>query len=108
MLNSHGCNGANLSPHLLGQGVPAGIQSFVITLFDPDAPIGSGWWRWVVFNIPATTHELRTGAGDVSGLRLPAGATQSRTDLARQALEACALHRLQRHTVTSSPFTLCA
>jgi phosphatidylethanolamine-binding protein (PEBP) family uncharacterized protein len=101
VLNSHGCNGANLSPHLLGQGAPAGIQSFVITLFDPDAPTGSGWWRWVVFNIPATAHELRTGAGDVSGPRPPAGATQSRTDLARQALEARALHRAQMHTITS-------
>ena len=58
--------------------VPDGTRSFAVTLYDPDAPTGSGWWHWVVYNLPTSTTSLAPGAG--SGEGLPAEATQGRTD----------------------------
>ncbi|KPA88975.1 Raf kinase inhibitor-like protein, YbhB/YbcL family [Pseudomonas asplenii] len=74
-----GCSGGNTSPQLSWQNAPAGTQSFAITAYDPDAPTGSGWWHWTVVNLPATTHELPSGAGSKGG-QLPAGSVQGRTD----------------------------
>lgn len=79
VLNSFGCSGGNLSPALAWDNAPEGTKSFAVTAYDPDAPTGSGWWHWVVFNIPATVHSLATGAGNEANL-LPVGAVQSRTD----------------------------
>jgi Raf kinase inhibitor-like YbhB/YbcL family protein len=78
--NSFGCSGKNLSPELNWANAPAGTKSFAITMYDPDAPTGSGWWHWVVFDIPATTSELKQGAGDASKNLLPAGTIQGTTD----------------------------
>ncbi len=78
--NSFGCSGKNLSPELSWENVPAGTKSFAITMYDPDAPTGSGWWHWVVFDIPANTYELKQGAGDPSRDLLPAGTVQGTTD----------------------------
>lgn len=75
-----GCNGDNLSPQLSWTNAPDNTKSFAITAYDPDAPTGSGWWHWLVFNIPAEVHELPTGAGSPEGEALPDGAVQSRTD----------------------------
>ena len=78
ILNGFGCTGANLSPELHWQGAPEGVRSYALTMYDPDAPTGSGWWHWVVFDIPAGTEGLPEGAGNGNGL--PTGAVQSRTD----------------------------
>ena len=75
-----GCDGLNVSPQLSWTNAPSGTQSFAITLYDPDAPTGSGWWHWVVYNLPASTNELPAGAGAADGQALPAGAVQGRTD----------------------------
>lgn len=74
-----GCEGENISPQLSWSGAPEGTKSFAISVYDPDAPTGSGWWHWTVANLPATTTELPTGAGNPGG-KLPAGAVQGRTD----------------------------
>lgn len=75
-----GCDGENLSPALAWSDVPDGTKSFAVTAYDPDAPTGSGWWHWVVFNLPADTRGLPRNAGDPEAGLLPAGAVQSRTD----------------------------
>jgi Raf kinase inhibitor-like YbhB/YbcL family protein len=62
--------------------MPAGTKSFVVTCYDPDAPTGSGWWHWVVVNLPADTRVLPQGYG--SGLvALPEGVLQTRTDFGK-------------------------
>ncbi len=76
-----GCAGANRSPHLSWSGAPEGTASYAVTCYDPDAPTGSGFWHWVVVNIPADTTELETGAGDGSGI--PLGASQGLTDFGK-------------------------
>ena len=78
-----GCNGANLSPQLSWRNVPHGTQSFAVTCFDPDAPTGSGFWHWVVANIPHTVTSLPAGAGDPGAGTMPAGALEVRTDFGK-------------------------
>ncbi|MDI3320548.1 YbhB/YbcL family Raf kinase inhibitor-like protein [Pinibacter soli] len=78
--NSFNCHGQNISPQLSWENPPAGTQSFAVTIYDKDAPTGSGFWHWVVFNIPSNVTELKSGAGDVSKNLMPAGAIQSNTD----------------------------
>lgn len=75
-----GCTGDNISPALSWSGAPANTKSFAVSIYDPDAPTGSGWWHWVVYNIPAGTTSLPKDAGDPSKGLMPKGAVQSRTD----------------------------
>jgi Raf kinase inhibitor-like YbhB/YbcL family protein len=85
VFNGFGCTGKNISPALTWSGVPAGTKSLAVTVYDPDAPTGSGWWHWVVYNLPAGTTSLPEGAGSADGKGLPAGAVQGRTDFGSAA-----------------------
>lgn len=78
VLNGFGCQGANVSPALSWEYAPAGTQSFVVTAYDPDAPTGSGWWHWVVYNLPANTKTLSENASNTQ--TLPVGSVEGRTD----------------------------
>jgi len=81
VFNSFGCTGGNHSPELSWSGAPAGTKSFAVMIYDPDAPTGSGFWHWSVFNIPANTTRIPADAGnDEKGTGLPQGTVQGRTD----------------------------
>ena len=80
VFNQFGCTGGNISPALSWSNAPAGTKSFALLMHDPDAPTGSGWWHWVVYNIPASVSSLPAGAGDPKKSLLPGGALQARTD----------------------------
>jgi Raf kinase inhibitor-like YbhB/YbcL family protein len=77
VFNGFGCTGPNLSPALEWSGAPEGTGSFILTLYDPDAPTGSGWWHWTVVNIPAKVGSLPEGASPDG---LPPGSAEGRTD----------------------------
>jgi Raf kinase inhibitor-like YbhB/YbcL family protein len=78
--NVFGCSGENKSPALKWSGAPKDTRSYAVTVYDPDAPTGSGWWHWSVIDIPAGVTELKADAGNASGANLPPGARQVRID----------------------------
>ncbi len=81
ILNGFGCSGKNFSPALFWKNAPAETKSFAITMYDPDAPTGSGWWHWTIFNLPATTSKLKSA--ESGKLALPATALEGRTDFGK-------------------------
>ena len=78
--NGFGCTGQNTSPHLSWANAPEGTKSFAITMYDPDAPTGSGWWHWLVFDIPSNVNEVAKNAGSLESNLMPEGAIQSLTN----------------------------
>jgi Raf kinase inhibitor-like YbhB/YbcL family protein len=82
VFNGFGCSGKNVSPALKWSGAPKDTKGYALTMYDPDAPTGSGWWHWVVINIPATATELPEGTGNDGG-KLPSGAMQVKTDFGK-------------------------
>lgn len=76
----NGCGGRNISPDLQWQNAPAGTKSFAITAYDPDAPTGSGWWHWLLVNMPASSNSLPANAGDPASNLMPEGVQQGIPD----------------------------
>ena len=83
VFSGFGCNGKNISPSLQWTNAPDNTRSFAVTVYDPDAPTGSGWWHWVIFDIPSGISRLQTGAGDPGKNLAPKGSIQSMTDYGR-------------------------
>jgi Raf kinase inhibitor-like YbhB/YbcL family protein len=83
--NGFGCSGDNVSPALQWRGAPEGTKSYALTVYDPDAPSGSGWWHWQVINIPAAVSSLPANAGSTDGALLPQGARQGPSDFGVKA-----------------------
>ena len=75
-----GCTGGNISPELQWQNAPKDTKSFALTVYDPDAPTGSGWWHWLIFNIPPSVNKLPAKAGNKDSGQAPKGSIQTITD----------------------------
>ena len=105
VFNGFGCHGKNISPQLQWSNAPKGTKSFAITIYDPDAPTGSGWWHWVVFDIPKNTNHITTNA---SGLdKLPKGSIQSKTDFGKNVFGgACPPKGSMAHTYITTVYAL--
>lgn len=80
VFNGFGCTGGNVSPELRWSNAPKDTKSFAVTVYDPDAPTGSGWWHWLIFNIPPDVTMLPAGAGKTDSNSAPQGTIQSMTD----------------------------
>ena len=80
VFNGFGCTGQNVSPQLQWEHAPKDTKSFALTVYDPDAPTGSGWWHWVIFNMAPTVTSLPAGAGKPDSQSAPLGSIQSMTD----------------------------
>jgi Raf kinase inhibitor-like YbhB/YbcL family protein len=79
--NAHpSVGGEDISPQLSWSGFPEPTQSFVVTCYDPDAPTGSGFWHWVLVNIPGSVTELATGAAGPEADGIPSGSFHIRND----------------------------
>lgn len=83
LFDGFGCTGENKSPQLYWENAPKDTKSFAVTIHDEDAPTGSGWWHWIVFNIPENSRELVSGAGDITKNLAPMGSIQSLTDFGK-------------------------
>ena len=80
VFSGFGCTGKNISPSLKWINAPQDTKSFAFTVYDPDAPTGSGWWHWVIFNISSDVDELKADAGNLQKGLAPKGSVQSVTD----------------------------
>jgi Raf kinase inhibitor-like YbhB/YbcL family protein len=80
-----GVTGSNTSPQLAWQGFPGTTKSFAVTLFDPDAPTGSGFWHWLLIDVPVGVAQLARGAGARDGRGLPTGTFHVRNDFGDHA-----------------------
>ena len=104
-----GCSGKNISPSLKWIDAPAETKSFAVTVYDPDAPTGSGWWHWIIFNIPADITELKADAGRIDKNLAPAGSVQSVTDFGKPGFGgACPPQGDQAHRYIFTVYALSA
>lgn len=105
VFNGFGCSGKNISPQLSWSNIPTGTKSFAITMYDPDAPTGSGWWHWVVFDISKNTQEIISDASHLK--KLPKDSIQGKTDYGTNEFGgACPPKGDKFHTYITTVFAL--
>lgn len=104
VLAGFGCTGGNLSPALAWHDAPAGTKSFALTVYDPDAPTGSGWWHWVVFNCRPPPPRSPPGPGPGRRRRCLTRRCKAAPTSAPRAMAARARPPARR-IATSSPST---
>ncbi|MBL6664292.1 MAG: YbhB/YbcL family Raf kinase inhibitor-like protein [Rickettsiales bacterium] len=80
VFDGFGCVGDNISPQLFWKNAPKDTKSFAITVYDPDAPTGSGWWHWIALNIPASYGSLSQEFGGKNEFLLNNDITQIKND----------------------------
>jgi len=85
VFKGYGCDGGNRSPQLAWSDVPVGTESFAVTAYDPDAPTGSGWWHWILLDIPSGVRELPSDAGNPASGLAPAGSIEHRNSFGTAA-----------------------
>ena len=78
VFKKYGCGGKNISPVISWQNPPKNTKSFAITIFDPDAPTGHGWWHWIVYNIPKDVNKIPLNAS--KSAILPKGSIEAKND----------------------------
>lgn len=76
--NQFGCTAKSLSPQLEWKNPPPGTKSFAITFYDKDAPTGSGFWHYVLIDIPATVRKIELNA--LAKGQIPLGSVELMTD----------------------------
>src|SRR6185437_9027685 len=78
MANIYGCHGKNISPELSWSGIPKTAKSLAISVYDPDAPTGSGFWHWIIYYININTKFISNGASNTS--HMPDNAVEALND----------------------------
>jgi Raf kinase inhibitor-like YbhB/YbcL family protein len=99
----YGCAGANISPPLQWQNAPMGTHSFAITMHDAQAPTGSGWWHWIVYNISPEIYAIKAGAGSIDADLLPRPARHGINDFGEKGYGGMCppqAHGLHAYTIT--------
>lgn len=80
VFNGFGCNGKNIFPQISWDNSPKEAKSFAVTVYDPDAPTGSGWWHYLAVNIPTNYQSLPSGFGAENKFETENGIKQIRND----------------------------
>lgn len=105
VFNKYGCKGQNISPKLVWKNAPADTKSFAITIFDPDANTTSGWWHWVIYNIPANVNKIESGASTDKKV-LPMGSVEGTNDFGTLGFGGVCTPKGQKHNYVVTVYAL--